>query len=72
MSVVMDNTYLGPSRRGGFYGFTMFFFFFFFPFSPRKVSTWLVIQTLRNTVKIYFEGVNLDRGRCAIHLDIAQ
>ena len=25
--------YLGPSRRGAFYGFTMFFFFFFFFFS---------------------------------------
>ncbi len=71
---------LGPSRRGAFYGFTMFFLsppvqvarwahmhrfpsvclsvrldltendcqrqvaFFFFSFSPRKVSTWLVVH----------------------------
>ncbi len=42
---LLRTTYLGPSRSGAFYGFTMFFFFFFFfsfSFSPRKVSTWLV------------------------------
>ncbi len=31
--------YLGPSRRGAFYGFTMFFFFFSFSFSPRNLYT---------------------------------